>query len=107
MNTMLHAIDCPACPAHEDNQGLHKCKGEELPSNPTWDCNCNVYGKWTIHFRYISPDDTHTPIYHLSVESTRLFAANADEAWRSFLEAFSSAGPGNFELIKLEREHNE
>lgn len=40
---------------------------------------------WVIRFKYITPNDYHTPSFYLPEEETHIEAKTADEAWEKFV----------------------
>ena len=57
--------------------------------------------RWEVRFRVISPDDYHTPMMYLPIESIIVEAETADTAWEKWVTAPCAAPRDWYKKIEI------
>ena len=56
---------------------------------------------WAIRFRYIAPEDYHTPYMYLPIQEMGIRAETADEAWEKLVTGEHAGPRDNYKKIEI------
>jgi len=60
--------------------------------------------RWRIRFRYITPYDYTTPLFHIPIESTIIEAETAEQAWKQFINSTHASSLSRYQKESIEEE---